>query len=149
MSKLTLTNMVMVIDKTSDRVLVQNRIKEYPGIAFPGGHVEKGESIYDSAIREIREETGYDIKNLKSHGFIYWDNSNGDKYFTYFFTTSDYSGVMLSATNEGSVQWVSRDELLKMKLAPNMDKYITMLEGSYCECYCKRLDNGEWEVIYR
>lgn len=33
--------------------------------AFPGGHVEFGESFEDCARREVREETGIEIKNLR------------------------------------------------------------------------------------
>ena len=33
-----------------------------PGIwSVPGGHLEKGEDIQDGAVREFREETGYQI----------------------------------------------------------------------------------------
>lgn len=58
MPKTEITNMVMVQHPETGMVLVQNRIKSWQGIAFPGGHAEPGESIYDSAVREIREETG-------------------------------------------------------------------------------------------
>lgn len=61
MPKLEITNMVMIQDKSTGKVVVQDRIKSWCGIAFPGGHSENGESIYDSAIREIKEETGLDI----------------------------------------------------------------------------------------
>lgn len=30
---------------------------------FPGGHVEPSESLLQSVIREMKEETGLDIKN--------------------------------------------------------------------------------------
>ena len=53
-----LTNMVMVTDETTGRVLVQERVKSWKGLSFPGGHVEPGESFVDSAVREIKEETG-------------------------------------------------------------------------------------------
>ena len=58
------TNMVMVEDRASGKVLVQERRKSWTGLSFPGGHVEQGESIVDSAIREVKEETGLDVKNL-------------------------------------------------------------------------------------
>lgn len=149
MAKITLTNMVMVQDKETGKVLVQDRIKKYPGIAFPGGHVEKGESICNSSIREIKEETGYTIDNLISCGFIYWDNKNGDKYFTYFYKTYDYAGVKIDATDEGEVFWVDLEKLSEMNLAPNMEKYIKMFCGNYSECYCKCLDNDEWVVTFQ
>lgn len=72
MSKLEITNMVMVQDQSTGKVVVQERVKSWCGIAFPGGHAESDESIYDSAVREIKEETGLDIQNLKACGFMYW-----------------------------------------------------------------------------
>jgi 8-oxo-dGTP diphosphatase len=62
MPKVELTSMVMIQDKTTGKVLVQERVKSWKGLSFPGGHVNQGESIVDSAIREIKEETGLDIK---------------------------------------------------------------------------------------
>ena len=59
-----LTNMCMIMDGT--KVLVQDRsANDWNGIAFPGGHVEPGESIAESVIREIREETGLTIEKPK------------------------------------------------------------------------------------
>ncbi len=147
MSKVTITNMVFL--ENGDEVLVLDRIKKYIGISFPGGHIEKGESIYDSAIREFYEETGYVIKNLKSKGMIYWDALNGDKYFTHFFITSDFSGVKLDETDEGKVFWVNKSELSSLKLAPAVEYFIEMYLGDYIECYAKEITTDKWEVIYR
>lgn len=53
--------MTMVSDGQGN-VLMQHRADPgWPGYAFPGGHVEQGESFADTAIREIREETGIRI----------------------------------------------------------------------------------------
>ena len=56
--KTIFTNMCMIYDD-SGNVLVQDRLNpDWPGISFPGGHVEAGESFTDSVIREVYEETG-------------------------------------------------------------------------------------------
>lgn len=39
-------------------------------IAFPGGHLEEGESFRDCAIRETSEELGVDIKNIEVFGIL-------------------------------------------------------------------------------
>jgi 8-oxo-dGTP diphosphatase len=159
MPKLEITNMVMVQDATTGKVIVQERVKSWCGISFPGGHVESGESIYDSAIREIKEETGLDIRNLKACGFMFWFNNNTeDKYFTYFYKTIDYSGELTESTDEGRVFWASLDELASMKLAPNFKEYLPMfLEDKYSEAYCSwnnymkpdMTKDNPWGIIYR
>ena len=48
----------------NNKVLLQNRVKEdWKGYALPGGHIEPGESVVESVIREVKEETGLDIQN--------------------------------------------------------------------------------------
>ncbi|MFZ1540441.1 MAG: NUDIX domain-containing protein, partial [Enterococcus aquimarinus] len=57
------TNMCMVYNEQG-QILVQDRKKQdWPGITFPGGHVEKGESFVGSVIREVKEETGLTIQS--------------------------------------------------------------------------------------
>ena len=53
-------NMCMIRD--GEKVLVLDRKNpDWPGITFPGGHVEKEESFVDAIIREVYEETGLTI----------------------------------------------------------------------------------------
>ena len=43
--------------RDGDRVLVIDRKKEdWPGITFPGGHVEAGESFTEAVIREVKKK---------------------------------------------------------------------------------------------
>ena len=69
-----LTNLCMITD-AENRILVQDRTDpSWPGICFPGGHVEPGESFVASVIREIQEETGltiqdpFSVASSSSHG---------------------------------------------------------------------------------
>ena len=161
MPKLEITNMVMVQSPDDGKVVVQERMKSWCGISFPGGHAENGESIYDSAVREIKEETGLDIGNLKACGFMYWfNNKTEDKYFTYFYKTTDYSGELIDATDEGRVFWANLEELAVMKLAPIFKEYLPMfLKDKYCEAYCSwnedmradinQTNDNPWGIIYR
>ena len=148
MAETTITNMVMLTNPETGEVLVIDRVKKYPGIAFPGGHAEKGESIYDSAVREVLEETGYTAQALEPCGFIYWDNADGSRYFTYFYKTSTFSGTLSGGTEEGRVFWVRPERLPEMRLAPNMDKYMRMFSEKHSECYCLECAGG-YVVTYR
>ena len=64
--------MCMIYDGAG-RVVVQDKVgKNWGGITFPGGHVEKDESFVDSVIREVKEETGLDIQSPKLCGIKWW-----------------------------------------------------------------------------
>ena len=139
MAKIELTNMVMIQNPETKEVLVQRRVKYWCGITFPGGHVEDGESIYDSAVREVKEETGLDVKNLHYCGMVHWYNTeNSDRYFVHFYKTVDYTGELLKSTDEGEVFFTSLESLNEMKLSPNFDKYLPMfLSDEYNEIFCQ------------
>ena len=68
-----LCNMCMVMD-AEGRVLVQERLPKpsnpWSGLTFPGGHVEPGETVVASVIREVQEETGLTVSNLQNCGYI-------------------------------------------------------------------------------
>ena len=73
------TNMCMIYDNAGN-VLVEDRVDpDWPGVTFPGGHVENGESFTDAAIREVFEETGvkYEIDRLAVIHENFFNENNG------------------------------------------------------------------------
>ena len=79
-----LTNMCMIYDDQGN-VLVEEKVgKDYKGIVFPGGHIENGEPIVDSVIREIYEETGLTVSNLELCGVKDWVKEDGNRYIVFY-----------------------------------------------------------------
>jgi 8-oxo-dGTP diphosphatase len=61
----------VVIKRDDTYLLVQEaKAKAYKLWSLPGGHLEKGESLEQAAIREAKEETGYSVKLVKKV-FVY------------------------------------------------------------------------------
>ena len=86
---------IAVIVKNDHRVLLGER-KNAHGAgtwAFPGGHLEFGESIQDCAVREVFEETGIRIKNLRPGPYTNdFFEAEGKHYVTLFVIAEHASG---------------------------------------------------------
>ena len=137
----TLCNMCMIEYASTGRVLVQHRLPKatnpWCGLTFPGGHVEAGESITASMVREIREETGLTVSNLRMCGVVEWETIGeradgspaeveaNSKYIVFMFRTSTYSGDLKSAAEGG--EGMTRDEMRHSGFAPHMNEYIRVL----------------------
>ena len=99
-----LTNMCMIRD--GEKVLVQIRNdKRWGGAVFPGGHIEDGESITDSVIREVFEETGLTVLSHMLCGVKNFYNGDGDRYIVFLFKADKFTGTLRSSS-EGEVFWI-------------------------------------------
>lgn len=103
-SKIELTNMCLVYNDTS--ILVQEKLglkeKYKGGLVFPGGHIEPNESLLDSVVREIKEETGLTIYHPQLCGFKDWILEDGTRYIVLLYKTNQYEG-QIKSSDEGRV----------------------------------------------
>lgn len=136
-------NMCMIYD--GDRVLVQDRISpDWPGITFPGGHVESEESFVRAAIREVREETGLDIWDLRLCGIKQWTNQEkGYRYVVFLYKTDKFSGELRSS-DEGDVFWIERKDLFAYPTASGFAEMVEIFERDDLteDYYCY---DGDWK----
>lgn len=145
MEKAIFTNMCMVEDDRGN-VLVENRLKsDWPGITFPGGHVEIGESFVESVIREVREETGLEIRHPRLCGVEQFQTEEGGRYVVFFFKTSAFSG-MLHSSAEGDVFWVPRARLNEYPLADDFEKMLRIFEDESLSELFYWQDQQEWHA---
>lgn len=135
--KTRLMNMIKITNPKTNEVVVLDKVKKegWEGLTFPGGKVEENESLMAAAIRETKEETGLDIKNLKFVGFITW---LGKEYKNtgLLYETSDYEGELVPKNREGNLSWIDYEDFKKMDgMSLSMDKILNIYEGKYTEIF--------------
>lgn len=143
--KAVFTNMCMVTDGHGN-VLVQDRLNpDWPGITFPGGHVEPEESFTQSVIREVFEETGLTVEDPVLCGTKQFQTKTGARYVVFFYKATKYHGTLHSSA-EGKVFWLPRKELPNQILAPDMMEMVQVMESEILsEFYYKKVD-GNWKA---
>lgn len=125
--KVELTNLCPIC--RGNEILLQNRVKrDWRGYALPGGHVEPGESIVDSVIREMKEETGLDIFSPKLCGVKQFPIEGG-RYLVFLFKTDSFSGK-LTSSEEGKMEWVRLEDLERY---PTVSDLKEMLDVMLCD----------------
>ncbi len=91
------------------------RVKDGTVLALPKGHIEQGESGAETAIREVREETGIDSRLVEKLDDIrYWYTRDGGRVLKVvsFFLLSYRSGSVRNyqRAEVDSAEWVPLEE---------------------------------------
>ncbi|WP_066186399.1 8-oxo-dGTP diphosphatase [Gracilibacillus timonensis] len=132
------TNMCM-IENEKGQILVQDRVNpNWPGLTFPGGHIEKEESFHDAVIREVEEETGLRISQPVLCGSKQFQTEADERYVVLFYHTTRFTGDVTSS-DEGEVFWIDPHELENYILADGfLDMYKIFKDAQLSECYYDR-----------
>jgi 8-oxo-dGTP pyrophosphatase MutT (NUDIX family) len=108
--------------QTGDRVLIlqRNRKDAQFGLwGIPGGKLGKGESVLEGLIREIQEETGY---QLKASDFTYLDSAlsktatDGAYGLHLFHARVNQMHLMIDSQEHTAAKWVTLNEFIKLPL---------------------------------
>lgn len=137
-----LTNICLIYDE--DRILVVDRKKkDWPGLTFPGGHVEKNENFNDSVIREVKEETGLTIHRPILCGIEEFKTEEEDRYLMFYYKTNQFKGKLRSS-KEGEVFWIKREDLNKYKLSLDLKRILKVMESDDLSEIIYYEKDGKW-----
>jgi 8-oxo-dGTP diphosphatase len=94
-----------------DKVLMLHRSKPpnqglWNGV---GGHLEPGETPRACILREIREETGFELDRVRFAGLLTWEGFEIARGGLYIFTAQLINHAVPKACNEGILAWKERD----------------------------------------
>ena len=98
--------------------------------AFPKGHVEKGETEIETALREIKEETHLDVKidSTFRHVVNYSPKIGVSKDVVYFCATPITEDVVAQEEEISKIEWISIDKAYEVVTFDNDKNLIRLLK---------------------
>lgn len=81
----------------------------------PAGHLDEGESLVNAAIRETREETGWDVEITSVVGIYRFIGSNGITYMRHVFAAIPIKHHPEQRLDDGIIEavWMNYQDILK------------------------------------
>ncbi|NEN30534.1 NUDIX domain-containing protein, partial [Escherichia coli] len=79
------------------------------------GKLKEKETPYECMVREVFEETGYQVQSAQYCGVIYFHYNHHEDEVIYVYQTNDYTGT-LQECNEGTLAYIPKNEILQLEL---------------------------------
>ncbi len=152
------TVLIRVIRQTKNGFewLVYQRLKQpyYGFVGFPAGKVFKNENPVDTAIRELKEETGLNMlawRLIKIERDIILNSPTKieDDFYLYTFDVYETSGELTPDPTEGEYFWASLEKIKQLDTfpgffdAPEQTSWLTMPERF--KQYLKLKKANKWQ----
>jgi nucleoside triphosphatase len=125
-----------LIFNQKDKVLLVKSDKWRNHYTVPGGHIELGETMEEALRREVKEETGLDIYDIRFsllQEFIFDEAFHKRRHFIFIDfvckTDSDENKVVLNFESQAYL-WVSLDEALGLPIDAYTRRLIESLRSN-------------------
>lgn len=124
-------SVVAIVQDDQGRVLMIHKTDNNKW-ALPGGGHEIGESIADTVVREVKEETGYDVKVDTITGtytnprhVMAYDDGEVRQQFSLAFRARLVGGTAATSSESDRVEWLEPSEIDALELHPSMRQRIS------------------------
>jgi len=95
-----------------------------------GGKLEPGETPEECAIREIREESGLEVKHLVLKGLLTFPLfAKNEDWYAFVYVVDQVEGILIDSP-EGVLDWVDNDKILDLNLWEGDHIFLPWLEQS-------------------
>ena len=95
-----------------------------------GGKLEPGETPEECAIREIREESGLEVKHLVLKGLLTFPLfAKNEDWYAFVYVVDQVEGDLIDSP-EGILEWVDNDKILELNLWEGDHVFLPWLERS-------------------
>ena len=93
-----------------------------------GGKFEEGESPEDCLLREVREETGLSLHSWRFRGIVTFVSDEWGTEYMHLFTSDAFEGSLRTDCDEGELEWIDRDRLLKLPIWEGDKIFLRLLD---------------------
>jgi 8-oxo-dGTP diphosphatase len=91
---------------------------------LPGGVLDYGEDMEKSIVREIIEETGLSVTNLKVISAISSFSDQNDFWATVCYVANPVTDKVKLSFEHDDFRWVAPDEFLQLRISPKIRKFV-------------------------
>ena len=117
----------IILNEKNEVLLMSRKTDDFMvGIdELPSGNMEQGENIYEALVREVKEETNFDVVNVKSYiGSFDYVSGSGKKARQYNFILDVKNTENIILTEHDKYNWLTIEEIRKSSKITDEVKYI-------------------------
>jgi 8-oxo-dGTP diphosphatase len=101
-----------------------------------GGKADLDEEPMHAAIRELYEEAGLRVKDIRCEAVVteVWPKDHTSPYPTnwqIFYFSGEYTDGEITQTEEGELIWLTQEELMREKIFPSVKKILPYILDNY------------------
>ncbi|MFC0302191.1 NUDIX hydrolase [Virgibacillus soli] len=144
------------VENTKGEILLVKTRREGHWV-FPGGQVEVGENLIDGVIREVKEESGIDVKVSHLVGVFSntatYEGHSGVKIVPtkvmFDFVCDPIGGELATSDETSDSRWVSKEKVLDMVSAPVLrTRYQVYLDYNGSVHYMDYITRPQFELKF-